>query len=187
MLRTAKTTGILLTALLFSYSIYLYSSLVILRTVFFFFFSYFENSCYLSCFWQTVVFGFIYVCTCICGLYFCPCFLLHVCVMPFILSYCSVSLLSETSVGAMLWPFTGRQPNRLLPSVLLEISDGIRRFCDPFRALSSHLCGTCYFLYARWHWVFESPVSFDGTVSILASGPQWFFFCTYHFGEPVGF
>ena len=54
MLRTAKTTGILLTALLFSYSIYLYSSLVILRTVFFL--SYFENSCYLSYFWQTVVF-----------------------------------------------------------------------------------------------------------------------------------
>ena len=22
-------------------------------------------------------------------------------------------------------------------------------FCDPFRALSSYLCGTCYFLYAR--------------------------------------
>ena len=91
MLRTAKTTGILLTALLLS-----------LLYLFVFFLSYFENSCYLSYFWQTIVFGFIYVCTCIYGLHFCPYFLLHTRVMPLILSYCSVNLPSETSVGVML-------------------------------------------------------------------------------------
>ena len=90
MLRTAKTTGILLTALLLS-----------LLYLFVFFLSYFENSCYLSYFWQTI-FGFIYVCTCIYGLHFCPYFLLHTRVMPLILSYCSVNLPSETSVGVML-------------------------------------------------------------------------------------
>ena len=49
MLRTAKTTGILLTALLLS-----------LFYLFVFFFSYFENNCYLSYFWQTIVL-FMYV------------------------------------------------------------------------------------------------------------------------------
>ena len=169
-------TGILPTALPLSYSIYLYSSLVILRTVV-------TLSLFLAdgCFWFYLCMYLHY------WLVFLPLLLVTYMRHAFYLkSYCSVSLLSETSVGTMLWPFTGRQPNRLLPSVLLELSDGIRRFCDPFRALSSYLCGTCYFLYARWHWVFESPVFFDETVSILALGPQGFF-CTYHFGEPVGF
>ena len=143
---TVKTTGILLTALPLSYSIYLYFFLSYFENSFFL--SYFENSCFLSYFWQTVVFGFIYVCTCIIGLYFCPCFLLHICVMPFILRVIVSSAYWAKRPSVRCWPFMGRQPNRLLPSLLLE-------FCDPFRALSSYLCGTCFFLYARWHWVFS--------------------------------
>ena len=153
MLRTVKTTGILLTALPLSYSIYLYSSLVILRIVI------------LRTVVTWVIFGrrlfFIYVCTCIIGLYFCPCFLLHICVMPFISRVIVPSAYRAKLPSVRCCDLSlGRQPNRLLPSILLELSDGMRRFCDPFRALSSYLCGTCYFLYARWHWVFESPVFF---------------------------
>ena len=170
MLRTAKTTGILLTALLLS-----------LFYLFVFFFSYFEKSCYLSYFWQTIVFGFIYVCTCIYGLYFCLCFLLRAHVMPFYFELLFRRLTERNFRRCdAIWPFMGRQPNQFLPSVLLELFDRIRRFCDPFRALSSYLCGTCFFLYARCHWVFESPVS------ILASGHQGLF-RTCNFGKPVGF
>ena len=174
MLRTVKATGILLTALPLSYSVYLYSSLVILRTVFFSLVILRTVVTWVY-FWQTIVFGFIYVCICIIGLFFCPCFLLHICVMPFILRVIVPSAYWAKLPSVQCWPFMGRQPNRLLPSVLLEFSDRIRRVCNPFRALSSYLCGTCYFLYARWHWVCESPVFFDETVSILASGPQGFF------------
>ena len=50
MLRIAKTTGILLTALLLEFYLFV------------FFFSYFENSYVtLNYFWQTIVFGFMYV------------------------------------------------------------------------------------------------------------------------------
>ena len=171
MLRTAKTTGILLTALLLEF----YS--------FVFYLSYFENS-YVT--W--VIFGkqlflvlFMYVIAFV------------ACISAYIYASC---LLSWVIVSSAYWAklpsvwrcltFYGPSAQRFLPSVLLELSDGMRRFCDPFRALSSSLCGTCYFLYARWHWVFEGPVSFDETVGILASGHQGLS-RTYHFGKPVGF
>ena len=95
MLRTAKTTGILLTALLLS-----------LLCLFVFFLSYFENSCYLSFFFffcgrRLFLVLFMYV------LVFMACISAPAsCFMhasSLLLSYCSASLPSETSVGVMLF------------------------------------------------------------------------------------
>ena len=127
-----------------------------------------------NCFW-------FYVCNCICGVYFCPCFLLHICVMPFLLFQVIVSSAywaKPPSVWLCL-TFYGPSAQRFLPSASLKHPDGMRRSCDPFRPLNSSVCGTCHFLYARWLWDFESPVSFDETVSFLALGHQGLL-CTCH-------
>jgi len=175
MLRTAKTTGILLTALLLEF--YLFA----------FCLSYFENS-YVT--W--VIFGrqlflvlFMYVIA----------FVAYISAPASCYIYASC-LLFQVFVSSAYWAkppsvwpcltFYGPSAQRFLPSASLEHPDGMRRFCDPFRPLNSSICGTCHFLYARWLWVFESPVSFDETVSFLASGHQGLL-CTYHFGRPVGF
>ena len=128
MLRTAKTTGIL-TALLLS-----------LLYLFVFFLSYFENSCYLSYYFffcrRLFLVLFMYVLAFVaCISAPASCYIHASCLL---LSYCSVSLPSETSVGVMLFDLLWAvSPISSYRQYYWNFSTGYED--DPFRALSSYL------------------------------------------------